>query len=335
MMDNQPLEFLVPEHLLHTKNQTVGLPEEPKLLFHIGTPYLTTWGTHQENYILQQVYTVSGATMVMLSIKANTYTKMKIKCAKSFNAFQYTIQGFSFARLNGYGCVPLFEKTYTLQYIPEGIHEVLFVPEEYHFFYIVPGQILEALATPQSDISELLKLITDRAPCGKLGKRHATSKKTMNAIERILNLSERTAHYQLILTGELFNLLTMYQEQQAQNYVHVQPENNNAIINAFMANNIHFSVGDLIKNLKEHMFIETRTLRNIWIKCLNNRTGVSPRKSLKNIRLEKGLYHLTVENLTVTETSRILNFQDVSAFSKQFRAHFKMPPNQAQLLFLQ
>ena len=57
-------------------------------------------------------------------------------------------------------------------------------------------------------------------------------------------------------------------------------------------------------------------------------TGVSPKKYLNDIRMEKAIGYLTKNGLSITETAISVGFPDVFAFSRAFKRHFNCSPSE-------
>ncbi|MBN8790081.1 MAG: helix-turn-helix transcriptional regulator [Terrimonas sp.] len=329
MTKDLPLKFKVPKIWEHTLKERTQVPQNQKLVLRFATPYLQTWGAHDENYILQQFFAGAGVAFVLLTICVQHCSLLRVLFDKGNNIIQYTMQGNGFGKLNGHGCLPLLEDTYTLQYVPEGEHRVLFTPGTYHYVYLIPGPLLNALSTDYPNIARLIQSLELSHVDGKVASRLPVNRRVKDLLTRLQNLPEESSEIQLTLTAIVIKLMRQFYRQLGNPESGGQPEDLIAVINTFLANHIQEPVPQLIKKIKKQLFMQSSTLRNHWSHSKGDEHNNTPRTSFKKLRLQYALYLLVIEGLSVTQVAGRLSFKNPYTFSRQFRKYFGVPPTQA------
>ena len=275
--------------------------------------------------------------LVLLTFSISQYCIVPVYCNEAINALQYTLQGHTFANLRGYGILPLFEGTYTLQYIPKGEHQVLMTPGVFHYLYILPGAHLDLFAEKHPNIDVLINRLEALHENGDLATRLPIDKRVSEILFRIQNLSKYDDEVGFSLATMVINLLRQLYRQLQTDIPAIQPcsEELPAYINNFISNRIYEPVPDLINQLKHRFFIESKTLRNSWNLDSNANPFwgpiESPRAILNAIRLKLALFLLVNERLTVTEVSDYLSYNKIYHFSDHFKANFGFSPSKAPL----
>ncbi len=321
-----PLNLKIPGSRRHTLVERNEIPPDQPLILPFAEPYLQTWGDESENYILQQYCEGTGVQLSLVTIRLSQCSILRVQFKQGMNEMLYTLQGFAFAKLKGHGCLPLFENTYSLQYVPKGEYEVLFVPGTYHFLYLIPGRHLKVLLSEHPGVAKLVRSHRELHVDGQLAARLPINRKVKNLIENFVGLPAGNGDRRFDLTEIALDLLREFHWQLGQDGFVNQKGNLTAAIYAFIAGCIEQPVSEIIRAIKKQFFIEAPTLRNYWLARGN--AGV-PRKGLKELRLILGLYMLTVEGCSVGETADKLNFKSRSNFSYLFHKRFGVPPVQA------
>jgi AraC-like DNA-binding protein len=302
------------------------IPADQTLILPFAEPHLQTWGDDSENYILQQFCEGTGVELALVTIRVSQCSIIRVQFKRSMNEMLYTLQGFAFAKLKGHGCLPLFENTYTLQYIPKGEYEVLFAPGTYHFLYLIPGKHLKNLSPEYPGIAKLVKSLREMHSDSLLGARLPMNQRVKNLIGSVLDLPAGNGGRRFDLTAIALDLLREFHRQLGQEGSVHQKEDLTAAVYSFIASHIEQPVGEIIRAIKKQFFIEAPTLRNHWLD--RSKTG-APRKEFKELRLILGLYLLTVEGYSVGGTADRLSFKNRSNFSYLFHERFGVPPVQA------
>lgn len=142
----QPLLlFSPPASQANTVQKSRVLPgkQQPALAF--ATPMLTTWGTQQQCYILQQTYKAESIELALVKMKVPDNSLLTIQCDTPFAALLYALDGHHFLYLEPQGALPLFTPTYTLQYISAGKHRLLLSPGSCTLLYVAADRLLQHL----------------------------------------------------------------------------------------------------------------------------------------------------------------------------------------------
>ena len=335
MRARPPLEIDIPVFWTHTRKESDSIPPGQTPILPFTHSHLIQWGNHSENYILQQVYTNAGVTIVHLSFSIAQYCILPIYCREAFNALQYTLRGFTFARLHGYGVFPLFEGTYSLQYIPVGIHKVLMPPGKYHFLYILPGPNLALLTEKHPNIKLLIEDLEALHENGDLAIRLPIDTTVSEIINQLQSMSTNE-EVEFSLSSFLIKLLRQVYRQLQKKITEVQPTHRElpSYISHFIATRIHEPVPDLVGKIKDRFFLEGNALRKSWSPDSNIDLPPSPIRSpraiLNAIRLKLALFLLVIEHLPVTKVSDMLSYASIYSFSDHFKSNFGFSPAQAQ-----
>lgn len=332
MITELPLKFKIPKIWEHTLREQIRLPQNQQPVFHFATPYLQTWGNDGENYILQQFFTGAGVVVVLLTVCVQRNSLFRAQFENGTNIFQYTMQGYAFGKLTGHGCLHFFEDTYTLQYVPEGEHEVLFTPGAYHYMYMLPGAYLNVLSSEYPNIAQLIRSLEESRIEGKLASRQPMNHRVKELITRLQNLPGGSSETQLTVTAIVIKLVRQFYRQLKQEELSYQMKDIIAVINTFLANHIHEPVPELIKRMRMHFFMEAATLRNHWNGLGMGDEKDSPRTSFRILRLEYAFYLLIIEKLSVNEVADQLNFKNPFTFSQQFHKQFGTSPVKAHTI---
>lgn len=323
-----PLEFIAPVAGKEIVQRSANIPESQQILLPNAMLSLTEWELFGGNYIFQQAYENNGSLVVFLTVQVACYTLIKVRCHSAITALQYTLEGNCFGYLRGHGCLPLFQNTYTLQYLPEGEHEVLFAPGAYHYLYINPGGIIGSLAEHDDGIGKIIKRYQDFHESGELAARLPFDSRVSELLFQLKSLTDRKARIPFIINTIVSDLIYHYYEQL---HYPAWTDNNselNAKLNAFIANNIELPVREIIKRLRSDFFIENKSLLNYWKK--SNVKNLM--KSLKILRMHFALYLLVVERLSIGNVTQRLNYADPFVFSTLFKRYYGVSPKQAHSL---
>ncbi len=321
-----PLKLKIPVSRRHTLRERNEIPRDQSLILPFAEPYLQTWGDENENYILQQYCEGTGVQLSLVTIRLSRCSILRVRFKESMNEMLYTLQGFAFAKLEGHGCLPLFENTYTLQYVPEGEYEVLFVPGTYHFLYLIPGSYLDTMSSTYPTLEKLVKFLKNSHEVGALATRLPITSNLRAIIRSFGDLPAGNGGRRLDLAGIVLDLFREFHRQLGEKDRLVSREDLTASIYASIASLIDLPVPEIIRAIKAQFFVEAPTLRHNWV--TGSKTG-APRAGFKELRLQYGLYLLTVEGCTVAEATERLNFKNPSHFSAQFRKRFQVPPSKA------
>ncbi|MCD2424395.1 AraC family transcriptional regulator [Niabella pedocola] len=321
-----PLEFIVPTAGKESVQKSANIPGGQQIVLPGAIYYLVEWELRVKNYIFQQACENNGALLVFLTIQVSDYTLIKVRCHSAITALQYTLEGSSFGYLKGHGCLPLFQSTYTLQYIPEGEHQVLFAPGTYHYLYINPGGLIDSLAEHDDGIGKLIKRHQGCHESGELAGRLPFDSKVTELLNRLKDLTDKKTRIPFIINTIVNDLTYHYYEQLHDPILAANEAGLNARLNAFIANHIELPIREIIKKLKKDFFIENRSLLNYWKKSYTKNLMVS----LKTLRMHFALYLLVVEKLSIAEVARRLSYSDPYVFSRLFTRFYKAPPKSAQ-----
>lgn len=323
-----PLEFIPPKSAYYCIQKSTAIPADQEFAIQLAKVQLLEWKFSGVNYILQQAYNTEGSFVVFLTVQISDYTIIKVKCNRAITVFQYTIKGNSFGYLKGHGCLPLFHDTYTLQYIPEGAHQVLFAPGTFHYLYLDPGPAITSLSSVDEGIKKVLLGLNDFQEAGSLAERLPFDQKVLFLISKLKSLAPDNVYSPFTIRTIINEFVLHYYEQL--HYEKSNPEGTKLIaeLNAFIANNIELPVPELITRIKKLFFISGKHLRTQWKKIdLKNL-----RDSFNQLRMHFALYLLVIEKLTISEVAHRLNYADQYNFSKLFSRFYKVSPKMAKTL---
>lgn len=320
-----PLLFQVPNQRQSTKTESNSIPPGQQLVLKFATPYLISWGVKKENYVLQQIYQWANITLALVTIHLSEYSLFEVTCEQAFKAFQYTIQGYGFAALYDHGCIPLYEGTYTLQYIPKGTHKVILSAGTYHYFYMISDTFLSSPTSTDQHI-EGPNQYTEKGKNNSIVTRLPMDHRVKDLIRRLLELPGDEPEVPFTTIAIITKLNRHYYRQINNMVGEPKPGDFRAWVNTFLANNMDISVRQLIQKIKQDFSMEATTLRNYWIK--SGKKKDSPRASFKKLRFEYALYLIAVENLSSKQAQEQLGFKNHSNFVEEFNNYFGYPPNQ-------
>lgn len=335
MVKIPPLAFIVPGAFEKTVEISGFRPALQTLILPLSKCICQEWGVKKENYILQQFYNTLGLTLVLLTISSKQYQVLKVKCARPIAALQYTLQGYTFTKLSGFGCLPLFEGTYTVQYISEGEHYILLEPGNYQYLYIVPNEGLDLLFSNHDAIQQLSAYLDTSHCCGKLATRLPILTETKKLIQNLLSPMPTDKSQHFYLSSKLLELIGHFHQQLLSAYpASYTHDNLFSYINTFLADNIEMPVPDIIKDIKHRFYWGTSTLRKTWMlagaKTNSSNSVLPPRFFATQLRLKLALYLLIIEHLPVTNVANRLGFYDVAAFRRQFYNRYKNNPSKTE-----
>lgn len=325
-----PLEFIVPKAVQQHVFKSTTLPGSQEFIIPFAVVQMTEWTYNGQNYILQQTYENGESVISLITIQIADYTRIQVKCHQATTALQYTLKGNCFAYLKGYGCLPLFQDTYTLQYIPEGEHLVLFVPGIYQYLYINSGSLIGSLAEHDEGIGKVIKQYKSSHESGELAARLPFDRIVIECLFRLNNLPIGIAQIPFAVSKIINDLIYHYYEQlHYLNFVDHE-RSLTSRLNAYIANHIELTVRQIIKGLREELFIENRSLFNYWKKS----NSLNLMNSLKSLRMHFGLFLLVVEKLPIGEVARRLNYSDPFVFSRLFNRFYKISPKSAEKIVI-
>ncbi len=87
---------------------------------------------------------------------------------------------------------------------------------------------------------------------------------------------------------------------------------------------LHHSYDITVSDIAKRLHIS----KGYFSEIFKEATGVSPKKYLNDIRMEKAIGYLTQNGLSITETALSVGFPDVFAFSRAFKRHFNCSPSE-------
>ncbi|WP_300602130.1 AraC family transcriptional regulator [Niabella sp.] len=323
-----PLELIPPKSACHNVQKSSSIPAAQEFVIPSAKVQLLEWTFSGVNYILQQVYNTEGSLVVFLTVQISDYTLIKVKCNRAITVFQYTLKGNCFGYLKGHGCLHLFHDTYTLQYIPEGDHQVLFAPGTYHYLYLDPGLAIVSLSPFDEGIKKVLLSLNDFQEAGCLAERLPFDHKVTTLISKLKNLTPDSVHSPFNIRALINEFVLHYYEQLHNKKSNPEGTKLIAELNAFIANNIEFPVPELIARLKKQFFISGKLLRTHWKKT----DFKNLRDSFNQLRMHFALYLLVIEKLTISDVANRLNYADQYNFSKLFSRFYKVSPKMAKTL---
>lgn len=335
MVNVPPLAFLVPEAFEKTVEISSLRPAMQQYILPLSKCICQEWGINRENYILQQFYNTLGLTLVLLTISSNQYSVLKVKCARPIAALQYTLQGYTFTKLSGFGCLPLFEDTCTIQYISEREHYILLEPGNYQYLYIVPNEGLDLLFSNHDAVRQLSAYLDNSHSSGKLATRLPILSVTKKLIQDLLSPIPTDENQHFSLSSKVLEMIGHFHQQLLAKYpVCYTHDNLFGYINTFLADNIEMPVPDIIKNIKQRFYWGTSTLRKTWMLAGAKTNGsgsiLPPRSFATQLRLKLALYLLIIEKLPVANVADRLGFYDVAAFRRQFYSRYKNNPSKTE-----
>ena len=315
-----PLYFLAPARYRNTALRSAGPP--PAALLHL--PYarqeLLQWGTG--NFVYQQFYAGSDFAIALIDIEVAAYTLLELQCTRPFNGLQYTLEGYAFALLAGYGNLRLFKDTYTLQYVPEGRHRLLLPKGAYCFFYADPGRLLANLVQEHPPVQQLIGMEAAMEPKGRLATRLPVIEPVRQLINGFAQLPACNGNTALLIATRI-NALTRYYHQQAKQPVAALPTPE--LLSEFIADHLQLPESQFFSKLRQTWFISPSTLERLW----HRRHPASFRSTASRLRMLLGLYLLVVEKYHVCKAADLLGYLNPSDFSRQFKKHLGFAPSKA------
>lgn len=293
----------------------------------IGTfclPYarqeLLQWAT--DNFVFQQFYAGSDFAIATIDINVTEHTVLELQCTKAFNGLQYTLDGYAFAWLAGYGHLCLFKDTYTLQYVPEEWHRLFLPRGVYRFFYMDPGKLLANLAPDHPPVQKIVLLKNAQAPSGRFITRLPATETVRRLIRNFEKLPDTNGHTALLAAGFINELTHCYHRQvKYPEAGFATPE----LLNVFITNSLQLPEPQFFSRLKELFFISPATLERYW----RRRYQTSFRGTVSRIRMLFALYLLVVEGYNVSKVATRLGYLNPSDFSRQFKRQLGFPPAEA------
>jgi len=328
-----PLLFYPPRDEQLLTRPGSHLPDNFKWRIPLSETHHITWGGLQENYLIQQVSADEGRVLASLCIHVAERSLLSIKSTAAFNAIQYTIEGDTIAHLSGYGPLALYSGTYTLQYVPEGIHEVFFEAGHYQFFYIMDEGLLALLAKEHPEIAELVTLQYKNHVSGQTGLRMHFDATVDALLRQVKNIRGNDIDAGFLLRSISSQLLQHY-HWQLKNTV---PESNTFLVptklKVFIADHMHLVVASIIAQMTACFNITPRQACRCWkqlpVRALDHPKKQAPRSFAMYMRMQLAFYLLTRPQLTVSTVADMLGYGDAYIFSRNFRRFYPFPPGAA------
>jgi len=319
-----PLEFIAPlaSQSIVRKGSSARAMTEGLLNLLFAETHLLEWGTGNNDYVRQQIYSSGGSILALVTISVTSHTLLQVRCPKGFTALQYTLKNKSFAYLAGHGNLPLFEYTYTLQYIPEGIHKILLAPGTYQYLYMASAELLNSLAKHDQNIQRLVQYQDTTNADGAFAERHPFDGTVNELLKKLQSIGASSPQTPFDVSFLVSSFVLHYYEQLKNNDTSRKGISLKARLNAFLANHIDSAVVDIIQQLRENFYINRKPLATYWKKA----NAQSPRNSVKSLRMTFALYLLVVERLPVHEVSKRLNYSDQFVFSRLFSKYYGVAP---------
>ncbi|MGE9313199.1 helix-turn-helix domain-containing protein [Niabella sp. CJ426] len=289
------------------------------------------WGAGSNNYLVHQVQQVQGITASVVSIQVHEFSVVTISSATSCCLLQYTLAGQSFARLSGYGMLPLFYNTYSLLYLANGTHQLLLAPGTHHYLYVIPGALLPFFSQNNGTTNQMLERFSNFHTDSFLAAHLPVSVAVKGVLLNLLHPNGNSATVAHRLRSMVNDLIYQFHKQTISSDLPVQSDELRAALAVLAATHLRLPVPQLIHRLCAAFYLQPATLRQHWLRY----SGSSPKNSFRQMRLYMALYLLVVEKLSVTYTAHNLGFVHTTHFSAQFIKQYGINPSAATKLVAQ
>jgi len=284
---------------------------------------LLQWGSDGENNIHQQLYTGSGFVVGVIHIQISVPTLLELTCATSFNTLLYSLEGYGFLMLQGYGCLPLFQDSYTLHYVPGDRHSLFLPAGNYRYFLVSPGMLLANLVQEHAPVQELVRREELVHQSGSMAARQEITVNLLQMIQQFAHMPATNGNTALLVESKINDLLRYFHLQALSSPIDLL---STAGMTLFLASHLHLPAQRLIQLLKKKYFTTNSSLQRCW---QQNHTQAF-RSFVTQIRMQYALYLLVAENRSIAEVIEFIQYQNPSDFSRQFRKTHGFSPSAAR-----
>lgn len=255
------LQFKPPGSYGSAYRTVAEIPPGHKRVLRFAFPLHTTWGADDKNFVLQQTSIIKNPEIGLVEIHVIENSLLGVECVQDATFLVYTLEGYHFLYMEGYGPVPVFSLTYTLQPIPQGNHRLLVTRGTCALLYIAADELLTRLQNGGESLVPLNKYVVSAPKSGVLRLPIDTNVDLL--LHQLINLPEHPDPFSLpYITTHL--LLLLPQQLQASS---INDHDISGSMMVFIAENIQMPVPWLLAQLQEKFSMNRRRakafLRNI------------------------------------------------------------------------
>ncbi|ODT34974.1 MAG: hypothetical protein BGN92_13005 [Sphingobacteriales bacterium 41-5] len=246
------LQWMIPGSYGNKYRAVAALPDGRRRALRFAHAMHITWGAGFNNSILRQTGNIKNPETVLVEIQVQENSLLSVHCRHDSTILLYALEGHHFLHLQGYGPVPLFAATYTLQPITEGQHPLLITPGTCTLLYIIADELLFQLQAAQPALAPLQKYM---AAAGKTRVLRLPVDTAVAALlQQLMELPEQTGPYALpFMASQL--LLQIPKQLQARE---ASEQDIPARMMVFIAEHINRPVPWLLQQLQKRFSINRR-----------------------------------------------------------------------------